>query len=91
VRGTWGGRTTTVGELHSVLAGRPVIALRWHPVKVRWYVVDANEEENRTPTIARLAATRPSWGSPLPPEEVESLAPAECFEEEPDGHYVLPS
>jgi hypothetical protein len=79
-----------VGELHSVLAGRPVIAVRWHSVKLRWYVVGENGEEDRAATLALLAATRPSWGSATMPQESDSAMPADCFEEEPDGHYALP-
>jgi hypothetical protein len=80
-----------IGELHSVLAGRPVIAVRWHPVKVRWYVASANGEEDRAATLALLAATRPSWESPLVTADSDPMVPADCFEEEPDGHYTLPS
>jgi hypothetical protein len=78
------------GELHSVLAGRPVIAVRWHPLKLRWYVVGENGEEDRAATLALLAAIRPSWGNATIPQESDPMVPAECFEEEPDGHYALP-
>jgi hypothetical protein len=79
------------GELHSVMAGRPVIAVCWHPVKLRWYVVGMNGEEDRAATLALLEATRPSWGSLPVIAESDPAMPAECFEEEPDGHYALPS
>lgn len=79
-----------IGELHSVMAGRPVIPLRWENQDLRWYVVGEEGAEDTEATTTLLAATCPSWGS-LPPTEEEGSTPATTFEseEEPEGHYAL--
>jgi len=85
-----GWTSSDVGELHSVLAGRPVIPIRWDGEALRWYVVGANGEEDRVATIALLTATCPAWAT-VTPEADESPEPTFEPEEEPDGHYALDS
>jgi hypothetical protein len=80
-----------IGELHSVLAGRPVLAVRWETNELRWFVVGADGEEDRETTMTLLAATCPTWAK-FPQAEAEPM-PRTTFEaeEEPDGHYALDS
>jgi hypothetical protein len=79
----------TIGELHSVMAGRPVMAVRWETNELRWFVAGAEGEEDREATATLLAAERPVWGSPPPPEAEPVAAATFDQEEEPDGHYAL--
>jgi hypothetical protein len=78
-----------IGELHSVLAGRPVIQIRWDDRELRWYVVGTDGAEDQDTTATLLRATCPSWGSFLQAEA--NPLPETTFEqeEEPDGHYAL--
>lgn len=79
------------GELHSVLAGRPVLAVQWDTSELRWFVVGADGVEDRETTTTLLTATCPTWGE-LPRAEAEPM-PRATFqaEEDPDGHYALDS
>jgi hypothetical protein len=77
------------GTIRSVLAGRPVIGVRWEPLELRWYVVGEDGSEDTGATAALLHPAIPEWGTRRWYEE-EPFLPAEGFEEEPEGHYALP-
>jgi hypothetical protein len=81
------------GTIRSVLAGRPVIGMRWHPQELRWYVVRDDGSEDIEGTDALLHPDIPEWGiARWYEDEAETFLPDARFEtdEEPEGHYALP-
>lgn len=81
------------GTIRSVLAGRPVLGMRWEPLELRWYVVGEEGGEDTGATAALLHPTIPEWGiARWYEDEAETFLPDTRFEseEEPEGHYALP-
>lgn len=80
-----------IGELHSVLAGRPVLEVRWETNELRWFVLGADGAEDRETTATLLEATCPTWAKLLRAETEPMPRATFEAEEEPDGHYALDS
>lgn len=82
-----------VGNLESVLAGQPVLPLRWDDEQLRWYVVGEEGGEDTEATHTLLHPNIPAWGRCCEHETEPDPFPAKTgfeSEEEPEGHYALP-
>jgi hypothetical protein len=79
-----------VGTIRSVLAGRPIIHVRWNATGLRWFVVHTDGSEDLEATDALLHPDIPEWAiARYFEEEADPFPPEACFEaeEEPEGHY----